>query len=124
MLSRQYSEINPDVYRTKVAMFLGNMSLLKLALKAHDEAVKMNEEAMAIDRQLAAENPEEYLPNLAADLINMSEIQRECGRYDEAIAAATEGLEISRALMERSDTYEEYLTEAAKNLESAKKYLQ
>ena len=82
----------------------------------YDEAVTVNQEAVALLGKLAEEHPGRYQPDLAYVLSNLGNVLNEVGRYDEAVTVGQEAVSLLRNLAQEDARHQPELARALSNL--------
>ena len=82
----------------------------------YDEAVTVDQEAVALFRKLAEEQPARHQPDLAYVLSNLGNVLNEVGRYDEAVTVGQEAVGLLRKLAQEDPRHQPELARALSNL--------
>ena len=114
---RDLAEWRPDVYRTKVAATLSNLSILQRHMDDLEEARDSCQEALEIHRALAHTQPDSDQSDVATALSNLGIAERDLEEYEAARVSFEEALGIFRTLAQaQPDTYRFQVATGLNNL--------
>ena len=99
-IRRSLSKLNPEAFRSDVAMTLHNLAGLHYQTKEYESALVEYEEALNIYRCLGESNPKAFIPYVAGTLNNLAVLNQKIPVYETALKEFEEALKIRRILAE------------------------